>query len=208
MDYEFAKSIIIPSLKIIRSDQKIKRFYFLPGLISVIFLSVLLVYQVVYTYVVLLGKQDAILELILQLFHSQYLTQIIIAGSILVIFHILLNPIFEGALIRYIDNKSMDWNASRSDSIGFWIVRFYPLFEFNNTFNPKLYLDVYQWELTIYNRWGELLFTSNDINNGWDGVISNGLLAPSGTYIYKIKYVSCEPINPAKEITGHINLLR
>jgi len=80
--------------------------------------------------------------------------------------------------------------------------------EFNNTFNPKLYLDVYQWELTIYNRWGELLFTSNDINNGWDGVISNGLLAPSGTYIYKIKYVSCEPINPAKEITGHINLLR
>jgi len=108
MDYEFAKSIIIPSLKIIRSDQKIKRFYFLPGLISVIFLSVLLVYQVVYTYVVLLGKQDAILELILQLFHSQYLTQIIIAGSILVIFHILLNPIFEGALIRYIDNKSMD----------------------------------------------------------------------------------------------------
>ena len=80
--------------------------------------------------------------------------------------------------------------------------------EFNNTFNPKLYLDVYQWELTIYNRWGELLFTSNDVNNGWDGVISNGLLAPSGTYIYKIKYVSCEPINPAKEITGHINLLR
>jgi len=40
---------------------------------------------------------------------------------------------------------------------------------------------------SIYNRWGQLLFTSSNINDGWDGTI-NGQPQASGTYIYVIKY--------------------
>ena len=39
-------------------------------------------------------------------------------------------------------------------------------------------------ELEIYNRWGELIFRTTDIKNGWDGQ-AKGRVAPTGTYIYK-----------------------
>ena len=130
----FKKNILIPSLETIKTDSKIKRFYFFPGLLSVIFLWVLFLYQVVYTYVVLLGKEEAAFEIILSFFHSDYLPYLIIVSIIFVIFYIILIPIFEWALIQYIDKQSSG-EASRSNSIGVWVFRFYPLFEFNNIFN-------------------------------------------------------------------------
>jgi gliding motility-associated-like protein len=41
--------------------------------------------------------------------------------------------------------------------------------EFNNDFNAKFALEVYNWELKIYNRWGELVYETNDPKFGWDG---------------------------------------
>ena len=139
---DFKKYILLPSLEIIRSDDRIKRFYFIPGLFSVLFLSVLLVYQVAYTYVVLLWKKEQAFEVILQLFHSQYLTELIIIAVIFVIFYIILIPIFEWALIQYIDRRQSWDEASRSGSVGVGIFRFYPLFEFNNIFNMFKFISI------------------------------------------------------------------
>jgi gliding motility-associated-like protein len=47
------------------------------------------------------------------------------------------------------------------------------------------------FEITIFNRWGEVIFESNDINKGWDGK-KNGRLVPTGVYIYKIKYIDSD----------------
>lgn len=142
MDRNFAQHILFPSLQMIRSDSKIKRFYFFPGLLSVMFLSILLLYQTIYTYVVLLWNKDKALEVILNFFHSNYATEFIISAVIFVLFYIILLPIFEWALIRYINNKNTQWTASRSDSIGFGIFRFYPLFEFNNIFNMFKFISI------------------------------------------------------------------
>lgn len=38
----------------------------------------------------------------------------------------------------------------------------------------------------IYNRWGELVFESDDINRGWDGYIKDRL-ASQGVYVWKVK---------------------
>ena len=80
--------------------------------------------------------------------------------------------------------------------------------EFNNTFLPIVYLDVHEWKLQIYNKWGQLVFETNDVNYGWDGTGQNGRLAQSGSYVWKLTYVTCEPHNPRHIGTGHINLLR
>jgi len=40
--------------------------------------------------------------------------------------------------------------------------------------------------MTIYNRWGDLLFFSNLIDQGWDGKQLNRD-APPGVYIYSLK---------------------
>lgn len=42
-------------------------------------------------------------------------------------------------------------------------------------------------KLHIYNRWGELLFYSEDRNSGWDGKIDQKN-APSGTYVYSLDF--------------------
>lgn len=95
MDESFTRNILNPTLKLIREDTKVKRFYFFPGLLSVVFISVLLVYQAVYTYSVLLGKTDMTAQFILNIFHSAYITEILIFSGIFIICYILLVPIFE-----------------------------------------------------------------------------------------------------------------
>jgi gliding motility-associated-like protein len=52
----------------------------------------------------------------------------------------------------------------------------------NNTFAPKG-LFIKNFKMIIYSRSGEVIFTSNDINQGWDGM-HKGTLAPTNTYIY------------------------
>jgi len=42
--------------------------------------------------------------------------------------------------------------------------------------------------LSIYNRYGQLLYFSSNLQPGWDGRV-NGVLQPSGTYIYVLRYL-------------------
>lgn len=42
-----------------------------------------------------------------------------------------------------------------------------------------------EFTLQIFNRWGELIFESNDYKKGWDGTFKNEAV-PIGAYIYKL----------------------
>ncbi|MBA7591841.1 hypothetical protein ES708_34009 [subsurface metagenome] len=55
----------------------------------------------------------------------------------------------------------------------------------NNVFHP-VYKDVVEYHLRIFNRRGELIFESNDINRGWDGYI-NARIAAQGVYVWKAR---------------------
>lgn len=79
--------------------------------------------------------------------------------------------------------------------------------EFNNEFNAKFALEVYDWELRIYNRWGHLVYESLDYHFGWDGSFL-GKLSQEGTYTYVIRYVSCEKPDSWQTLRGHVNLLK
>jgi len=39
--------------------------------------------------------------------------------------------------------------------------------------------------IKVYSRWGQLLYSSTDTENGWDGTVSDSV-APEGTYLYEI----------------------
>lgn len=45
---------------------------------------------------------------------------------------------------------------------------------------------VTEMSMTIYNRWGNVMFTSNEKNKGWDGYFE-GKLCPADVYYYKIE---------------------
>lgn len=54
----------------------------------------------------------------------------------------------------------------------------------NDVFEP-IGLFAEEYELIIFNRWGELVFASKDFNTAWDGTI-NERDAPEGVYVYKV----------------------
>ena len=75
----------------------------------------------------------------------------------------------------------------------------------NNIFHPIL-TSIKEVEFTIYNRWGELLFKTNELRKCyWDGKY-NGEVCPNGIYIYKIKTISVT--NEKKELIGHVSLIK
>jgi gliding motility-associated-like protein len=54
----------------------------------------------------------------------------------------------------------------------------------NESFSAKG-IFVFQYDMKIYDRWGELLFETNDINKGWDGYFQ-GRKCQQDVYIYEI----------------------
>jgi len=42
-------------------------------------------------------------------------------------------------------------------------------------------------EFSIYNRWGQLVYQTKDMNRGWDGIYNN-MPQPGGVYVYLVKY--------------------
>ena len=76
---------------------------------------------------------------------------------------------------------------------------FYPVFSGSN-FDRKDY------SFLIYNRWGEVVFQTDNIQAAWDG-FHKGAPCIQGTYSWEIAYVE----NSTKEIKhlhGHVNLVR
>lgn len=67
-------------------------------------------------------------------------------------------------------------------------------------------IDIYNFSLLIYNRWGEVIWESKDPSAKWDGTF-NGQIVPQGTYVWTID--AKDTINDNKyQYTGYINVIR
>lgn len=55
----------------------------------------------------------------------------------------------------------------------------------NDVFRP-LMTGVDEFQMQVYDRWGNLVFESKDVNQGWDGYDRGGRLMPAGVYVYKL----------------------
>lgn len=76
----------------------------------------------------------------------------------------------------------------------------------NDIFKANFGESVTDFKFRVHNRWGQLVFQTNDIKKGWDGRI-NGLVQPNGTYVWMIKY---KTITEPKEqmMKGTVMLIR
>ncbi|MGZ4118465.1 MAG: T9SS type B sorting domain-containing protein, partial [Bacteroidia bacterium] len=62
-------------------------------------------------------------------------------------------------------------------------------------------------EFTVFNRWGEQIFLSRDLNVGWDGTRqTTGEKLPEGAYVYQVKGIN--PDGTQLYAKGMINLIR
>ncbi|MDD2983319.1 MAG: gliding motility-associated C-terminal domain-containing protein [Crocinitomicaceae bacterium] len=80
--------------------------------------------------------------------------------------------------------------------------------ELNQQFKPVIYsgIDVNNYEFYIYNRWGQLIFESHDVDFGWDGTY-NGKLVKDDHFTWKIKFKSIYS-DKKKEVFGGVSITR
>lgn len=62
-----------------------------------------------------------------------------------------------------------------------------------------------EFELMIFDRWGMMLFTTNDVYHGWDGTY-RGNKCQEDTYVWRLKY--SDNLGGMHERMGHVNLIR
>lgn len=68
-------------------------------------------------------------------------------------------------------------------------------------------IDEENYRMDIYDRWGENIFTSNNLRKGWDGSVKgNSKMAPQGVYIYKI--MAKDIMGNKHPFVGHVNVIK
>ncbi len=83
--------------------------------------------------------------------------------------------------------------------------------KFNELFQPEFTsgFDPQDYNLLIFNRWGEVVFESNDASVGWNGTYGAGSdrIVKEGTYVWKIDFK--ETMSDQRHThTGHVNVLK
>lgn len=92
------------------------------------------------------------------------------------------------------------------DPIVFIPSAFHPSGDFNKEFKPvTTYVNVNEYLLTIYNRMGIEVFSTNDITQGWDGNCF-GNVCGFGVYVYTLSFVSSKGKHIYK--AGSLTLIR
>lgn len=77
----------------------------------------------------------------------------------------------------------------------------------NNTWKVYTYgIDVYRFHLTIFNRYGEVIWESYDSSIGWDGTYGGFNVAPNDIYVWRLITKSTST-DKKYEFTGFITLL-
>ncbi len=77
--------------------------------------------------------------------------------------------------------------------------------EFNNDVFHPVINGAEEYYLSIFNRWGELLFESRDVNTGWDGYYRNKL-CKQDVYVWKVEAIFSDGSKITK--SGDLLLLR
>lgn len=76
----------------------------------------------------------------------------------------------------------------------------------NNLWKPSLIgVSDEAYELRVFNRWGELIWETNDLNESWDGMYKGGLVR-EGTYVWTLR---ANQRHTAENMrwNGHVNVL-
>lgn len=78
----------------------------------------------------------------------------------------------------------------------------------NDVFTP-VGLELFEFNMMIFDRWGEKIFESSGLNQGWDGKYK-GVLCQPGVYVYKVIYKEVKGSTKLQEKSrfGHVTLIK
>jgi|GEM_PF-2079774 len=79
----------------------------------------------------------------------------------------------------------------------------------NDIFSPLIDCPTGRYQLKVYNRWGQRVFTSDDLTEGWDGM-QNGTPSVSDVYVWTLEF---DDVHADGQVVrrlehGHVTLIR
>ncbi len=129
------EEIVIPAWEVASKNTEIKIFNFFPSLLSTVYLSLILLYQVSWTYINVFSLNDQFFTIVINFVHQSYFTEVIVGFVVFFLAYILITPISQGGIIALIDAECQGKSDSQK-TINFGLGRgfkyFLPVFEANN----------------------------------------------------------------------------
>lgn len=202
------KNIIIPSWELVNNSSIIKKFNFLPSLISTLYLSAIVLYQVAYSYIIIFQKKDEFFSLVIDFTHTSYFLEVILWAILWLLLYILISPIAEAWVICLIDVFSKKEEEKQKASYWFsqWILNFLPLFEFHNfmwLFKLLSIVTFYFLLLRIFGSWYAMIITIIMLIYMLFAIFINMLFAYTKFYIIFEKKWVFEAISLSTKMTLH-----
>lgn len=89
------KNIIVPAWEMVSAESILKKFNFLPSLLSTIYLSGIILYQVAFTYIYVFQLKDEFFSWVLDFVHSGYFEEVVITIVSLLFVYVIFTPLAE-----------------------------------------------------------------------------------------------------------------
>jgi len=75
----------------------------------------------------------------------------------------------------------------------------------NNLLKPVIvFVGSEGYEFAVYNRWGQMVYLTNDPGEGWDGTY-DGEYVPQGVYVYLLRFRNA--LNQPRQIKGNVAVI-
>lgn len=137
----------------------LKKLNFFPSLIGMLWLLLIIIYQAVFTYVIIFQKKDVFMEFLLNTVHKDYFGEVIIFLISIFALYLFISPLTEGGIIEMIHSyrKSGGTKVHRTfQGIFDGFRHFLPLFEAHNLiaiFRPLTIITFYIMLLRLFGVW-------------------------------------------------------
>lgn len=76
----------------------------------------------------------------------------------------------------------------------------------NDFYNPLVSLGIKKIEFVILNRWGQVIYSTNETNFSWDGKNLDGDLVSEGVYFWNADYIDIN--NKLNQLSGTVTVLK
>ncbi len=152
------ENIVISAWEMVTEFHSLKKLNFIPSFMGMLWLFVLVFYQLTFTYIYIFDKKDEALEALTKFLHTDYFTESIALLATIFILYTILEPIAKGGMIEMMHSyKQHKWEKNRRSWQGFFdgLRHFLPIFEVHNLtaiFRPLSIITFYILLLRVFGR--------------------------------------------------------
>jgi hypothetical protein len=89
------ESIVLSAWELITRFHSLKKLNFVPSLVGMLWLFLILLYQITYTYVIIFEKKDQFFQALIDFAHKEYFVEVILVLGGIFILYTFLAPMAE-----------------------------------------------------------------------------------------------------------------